>query len=70
MVLRNVRRLEGFGTKTVKEAAQGAAIIANGLAGGSYSQLIETMQIRKAKGTSLDHILLPEIETIKKDYNI
>jgi len=66
----NVRRLEGFGTKTVKEAAQGAAIIANGLAGGSYSQLIETMQIRKAKGTSLDHILLPEIETIKKDYNI
>jgi predicted butyrate kinase (DUF1464 family) len=64
------RRLEGFGTKTVKEAAQGAAIIANGLAGGSYSQLIETMQIKKAKGTSLDNILLPEIETIKKDYNI
>ncbi len=65
-----VRRIEGFGTKNVKEAAQGAAIIANGLAGGSYSQLIETMQIKKAKGTSLDHILLPEIETIKKDYNI
>jgi len=65
-----VRRLEGFGTKNVKEAAQGAAIIANGLGGGSYSQLIETMQIRKARGTSLDHILLPEIETIKKDYNI
>ena len=65
-----VRRIEGFGTKNVKEAAQGAAIIANGLAGGSYSQLIETMQIKKAKGTSLDHILLPEIEIIKKDYNI
>ncbi|PWB53297.1 MAG: DUF1464 domain-containing protein [Candidatus Methanoperedenaceae archaeon] len=65
-----VRKLEGFGTKTVKEAAQGAAIIANGLAGGSYSQLIETMQIRKARGTSLDHILLPEIEIIRKDYNI
>lgn len=66
----NVRRLEGFGTKTVKEAAQGAAIIANGLAGGSYSQLIETMHLRKAKGTALDNILLPEIETIRKDYNI
>lgn len=65
-----LRRIEGFGTQNVKEAAQGAAIIANGLAGGSYSQLIETMQIKKAKGTSLDHILLPEIETIKKDYNI
>lgn len=65
-----VRRIEGFGTKKVKEAAQGAAIIANGLAGGSYSQLIETMKIKKANGTSLDHILLPEIETIRKDYNI
>ena len=65
-----VRRVRGFGTRTVKEAAQGAAIIANGLAGGSYSQLIETMQIRKARGTSLDYILLPEIETIKRDYNI
>lgn len=65
-----VRRIEGFGTKYVKEAAQGAAIIANGLAGGRYSELIETMQIKKAKGTSLDHILLDEIETIKIDYNI
>ncbi len=65
-----VRRIEGFGTKTVKEAAQGAAIIANGLAGGSYSQLIETLQIKEAKGTSLDYILLPEIETLKNEYGI
>jgi predicted butyrate kinase (DUF1464 family) len=65
-----VRRIEGFGTKTVKEAAQGAALIANGLAGGSYSEIINTMQIKKAKGTSLDNILLPEIETIKKEYII
>ena len=62
--------IEGLGTKTVKEAAQGAAIIANGIAGGNYSQLIGTMQIKEAKGTSLDYILLPEIENIKKDYNI
>lgn len=65
-----VRRMEGFGTRIVKEAAQGAAVIANGLAGGSYSQLIKTMQIKESKGTSLDYILLPQIETIKKDYNI
>lgn len=65
-----IRMIEGLGTKTVKEAAQGAAIIANGIAGGNYSQLIGTMQIKKAKGTSLDYILLPEIENIKKDYNI
>jgi predicted butyrate kinase (DUF1464 family) len=65
-----IRMIEGLGTKTVKEAAQGAAIIANGIAGGNYSQLIGTMQIKEAKGTSLDYILLPEIENIKKDYNI
>ena len=65
-----VRMIKGFATKTVKEAAQGAAIIANGLAGGNYLELIETMQIKNAKGTSLDHILLPEIEALKKDYNI
>src|SRR5659263_646146 len=64
-----IRMNEGLGTKTVKEAAQGAAIIANGIASGNYSQLIGTMQIKEAKGTSLDYILLPEIENIKKDYN-
>ncbi len=65
-----VRRLEGFSVKNVKEAAQGAALIANGLAGGRYSQLVEAMQIREAKGTSLDYILLPEIEALKKEYGI
>lgn len=65
-----VRRLEGFSVKNVKEAAQGAALIANGLAGGRYSQLVEAMRIREAKGTSLDYILLPEIEALKKEYGI
>lgn len=65
-----VRRLEGFAVKNVKEAAQGAALIANGLAGGRYSELIDIMQIREAKGTSLDYILLPEIDTLKKEYGV
>jgi predicted butyrate kinase (DUF1464 family) len=65
-----LRKLEGFATKNVKEAAQGAAIVANGLAGGSYSGLTGVMKIREAKGTSLDYILLPEIEALKKDYGI
>jgi len=65
-----LRRLEGFSTKNVKEAAQGAAIVANGLAGGSFSELTGIMKIREAKGTSLDYILLPEIEALKKDYGI
>ncbi len=66
----NVRKLEGFSDVKVKEAAQGAAIIANGLAGGNYEELIAVMKIREAKGTSLDHILLPEIEALKKEYGI
>lgn len=65
-----VRRLEGFDTMNVKEAAQGAALIASGLAGGTYEELIDVMKIREAKGTSLDHILLPEIETLKKEYGV
>ncbi len=60
------RKLEGFDVKHVKEAAQGAALIANGLAGGKYRELIDVMQIREARGTSLDYILLPEIEALKK----
>ncbi len=65
-----VRRLEGFPVKNVKEAAQGAALIANGLAGGKYSKLIDVMQIKEAKGTSLDYILLPEIEALKREYGV
>jgi len=65
-----LRKLEGFATQNVKEAAQGAAIVANGLAGGSYSGLTGVMKIREAKGTSLDYILLPEIEALKRDYGI
>lgn len=65
-----MKKLDGFATKHVKEAAQGAAIIANGLAGGSYSGLTGVMKIMEAKGTSLDYIILPEIEALKKDYAI
>jgi len=65
-----VRRLEGFAVKNVKEAAQGAALIANGLAGGKYSELVDVMRIREAKGTSLDYILLSEIEALKREYGI
>jgi predicted butyrate kinase (DUF1464 family) len=65
-----VRRLGGFDVKNVKEAAQGAALIANGLAGGRYGELIDVMKIREAKGTSLDYILLSEIEALKKEYGV
>jgi predicted butyrate kinase (DUF1464 family) len=51
----SVRRLTGFAT-IAKAAAQGAALIADGLAGGRASALVETLGIRDACGTVLDHL--------------
>jgi predicted butyrate kinase (DUF1464 family) len=65
-----IRRLKGFPVKKVKEAAQGAALLANGLIGGKYMELVDIMKIKEAKGTSLDYILLPEIENLKREYGI
>jgi predicted butyrate kinase (DUF1464 family) len=56
-----VRRLKGFAA-SAKEAAQGAALLAEGLAGGSFQALIEEMRIAKASGTVLDHIFVDRPE--------
>ena len=47
--------LQGF-ARVAKEGAQGAALVADGLAGGRHRQLVETMAIRAARGTVLDHL--------------
>ncbi|RLI03126.1 DUF1464 domain-containing protein [Candidatus Bathyarchaeota archaeon] len=60
-----VRKLEGF-TFKVKEAAQGAALIADGLAEGKYKNLIECMEIKKAKGSFLDYIYQANIKKLSK----
>jgi predicted butyrate kinase (DUF1464 family) len=49
------RRLEGF-AHTAKEGAQGAALIADGLAGGTSRELVERLGIRDAEGSVLDHL--------------
>ena len=51
----SVRVLAGFATVS-KAAAQGAALIADGLAGGRAASLVETLGIREASGTALDHL--------------
>jgi predicted butyrate kinase (DUF1464 family) len=38
----------------VKHAAQGAALLADGLAGGRNADLVEAMELRRASGTALD----------------
>jgi predicted butyrate kinase (DUF1464 family) len=50
-----VRELGGF-SAVAKHAAQGAALIADGLAGGQHAQLVEHLGIREASGTALDHL--------------
>jgi len=50
-----VRDLHGFG-RVAKQGAQGAALIADGLAGGMHRDLVETLRLREAGGTVLDYL--------------
>lgn len=50
-----VRRLEGS-TDRVSAAAQGAALLADGLAGGRHASLVEALGLRDAGGTVFDHL--------------
>jgi predicted butyrate kinase (DUF1464 family) len=50
-----VRRLEGFAL-VAKQGAQGAALLADGLAGGRQEALVQRLRIREARGTVLDHL--------------
>jgi predicted butyrate kinase (DUF1464 family) len=52
-----VRLLTGFAT-TAKQGAQGAALLADGLAGGRHRGMIERLRIRQASGTVLDHLIV------------
>jgi predicted butyrate kinase (DUF1464 family) len=53
-----IRRVTGFSSGS-KEAAQGAALIANGLGDGVYAELVDAMRLREAKGTVLDYLYWP-----------
>jgi predicted butyrate kinase (DUF1464 family) len=59
------RRLGGLATAVwevtgfavhAKQGAQGAALLADGLAGGTSAALVERLGIREARGTVLDHL--------------
>ena len=43
----------------VKEAAVGAAMLADGLCGGVHARLVGSLRLREAAGTVLDHVALP-----------
>ena len=56
------------GAEKTKETAQGYAIVADGLAGGTFKQLIEWMKINEAKGTALDYIHHPKFEGVPQRF--
>ena len=64
-----VEALSGFAT-VAKHAAQGAALLADGLAGGSAAGLVDALGIRDASGTVLDHLYVISPETARRRLGI
>jgi len=62
-----VRRVASI-ANVAKEAAQGAALIGDGLAGGRFSSLVEVMEFRGAKGTVLDYLHIQDGDALKVKY--
>ena len=48
-----------------KAAAQGAAVMADGLAGGRYAALVERLGVRAASGSALDHLRVHGADRIR-----
>jgi predicted butyrate kinase (DUF1464 family) len=65
----SVEVLSGFAA-VAKHAAQGAALLADGLAGGSAAGLVETLGIRDATGTVLDHLYVISPEAARRRLGI
>lgn len=63
-LLARVVTLESLPGAWVKQAAQGAALLADGLAGGRYAFLVEHLAIKAARGTVLDGVSHPRHVTI------
>jgi predicted butyrate kinase (DUF1464 family) len=59
-----VRVLDGFAT-VAKQGAQGAALIADGLAGGANRALVDHMRLRNAGGTVLDYLYVVSPDTAR-----
>jgi predicted butyrate kinase (DUF1464 family) len=64
-----VRPLGGFASR-VKEAAQGAALIADGLAGGPHRDVVEAMRLRECRGTVLDHLHVAGADEVRRQFGL
>ena len=63
-------RSVGFldGAATTKETAQGYAMVADGLAGGTFKELIAWMKINEAHGTAMDYISHPKFDDVPQRF--
>jgi predicted butyrate kinase (DUF1464 family) len=59
-----VRMAAGLGPH-VKAAAQGAAVLADGLVGGRYAALVERLGVREASGSTLEHLRIHGAERVR-----
>jgi predicted butyrate kinase (DUF1464 family) len=64
-----IRPLGGFAAR-VKEAAQGAALIADGLAGGAHRRVVDALRLRESRGTVLDHLYLAGADEVRRDFGL
>jgi predicted butyrate kinase (DUF1464 family) len=64
-----VRRLGGL-TDRVKEAAQGAALLADGLAGGPHRDVVAAMHLRACRGSVLDHLHLAGADEVRREFGL
>ncbi len=55
----------GRQARVAKEAAEGAYIIGEGLLGGKYKGVVDSLKLRQASGTMFDYVLLRGIELEK-----
>jgi predicted butyrate kinase (DUF1464 family) len=63
-------RLLGGLTAECKEAAQGAALLADGLAGGRHRDVVEALRIRDARGTLFDHLYLAGADSLRRQFGV
>ncbi len=54
----------------VKHAAQGAALIAEGLCSGSFAPLVEALKLREASGTALDWLAHPRAAEARAAFGV
>jgi predicted butyrate kinase (DUF1464 family) len=65
----SIQELGGF-ARAASHAAQGAALVADGLAGGVHKPIVDALSIRDASGTVLDHLYVIDQATAKRRIGI